>query len=388
MAELLSTAVAAATNAAKSVVYGQPPKEPEDWTNWEQVEQPVEDEEIKIDEICKVVHRVQDRNTEEHQHGMRATHVKGLGYVRGTFTVKEDLPVYLQHGLFSAPGKQYPVIGRYANEPSHLKPDTDAMPRGFSMKIFGVPKEAKRIDDSGIYGDKTGTQDILMNNAPMLELTDLDTTLEIFSLREKYWRDPAGLKAELAKRSDRTKQFAPGMLPSKPILGMEMFSQSAFRYGPYVAHFSLVPDTEQQKEYGKQSQYSSSDSYTVLKDHIRDHYASKGTRYIYRAQFVSDLEQQPVEDASTAWDEYLSPWHDLAIVEFPAQETFSEKRRTWWDDLIALSPFNGLDDHRPLGSVNRLRKKVYQASRKYRAVKNGGLLDEPYFPESVDDMPE
>ena len=90
------------------------------------------------------------------------------------------------------------------------------------MKLFDVPA-GQRIDTEN-YG-ASNTQDCLFNTAPMLELTDLDTTVEIFTLREKYWRDPAGLKAELAKRSDSTKQFAPGMLPSKPIMGMEMFSQ-------------------------------------------------------------------------------------------------------------------------------------------------------------------
>ena len=95
------------------------------------------------------------------------------------------------------------------------------MPRGMSLKLFGV--QGERIDAEN-YGSND-TQDILMNNAPVLELKDLDTTLEIFSLREKYWRDPLQLKAELAKRSDRTLQFAPGMLPSKPVMGMEMFTQ-------------------------------------------------------------------------------------------------------------------------------------------------------------------
>lgn len=116
-------------------------------------------------------------------------------------------------------------MARYANEPSHLKPDTDSMPRGISMKLFKVQGESI---DSTAYGD-TNTQDIMMNNAPMLELTDLDTTLEIFTLREKYWRDDEGLKKELAKRNDTTKQMAPGMLPCKPILGMEMFTQCRWR---------------------------------------------------------------------------------------------------------------------------------------------------------------
>jgi len=384
MSAAINAGIASVTEAVKSAIYTKP-REPEDWLDWQQAEQPVEDEERKIGEICDVIRKVIDRNVEEHQHGMRGTHVKGLGYVKGTFTVKEDLPAHLQHGLFAKPGSAFPVIARYANEPSHLKPDTDSMPRGLSMKLFDVP-EGNRIDTES-YGDSS-TQDILMNNADMLELTDLDTTLEIFTLRERHWREPEKLKAELAKRSDRTKQFAPGMLPSKPILGMTMFSQSAFRYGPYIAHFSLVPASDEQKALADSSQYSSSDSYTVLRDHVRSFYAEQPAKYIFRAQFVSDLNYQPVEDASTSWDEFLSPWQDLAVVDFPKQETFSDARRVWWDDKIALSPFNGLEEHKPLGSVNRLRKRVYEASRKHRHQRNGAAQAEPYFPKSIDEMPE
>lgn len=32
--------------------------------------------------------------------GVLSIQVKGLGYVRGTFTVKDDLPEHLRHGLF------------------------------------------------------------------------------------------------------------------------------------------------------------------------------------------------------------------------------------------------------------------------------------------------
>lgn len=162
---------------------------------------------------------------------------------------------------------------------------------------------------------------------------------------------------------------------------------AAFRYGPYVAHFSLVPIAEEQKPFVNASQYSSSDSPTVLKEHIESYYSKHGTRYAFRAQFASDLSRQPVEDASTSWDAFFSPWHDLAIVDFPSQNTFSDKRRSWWDDRIALSPFNGLKEHTPLGSVNRLRKRVYETSRKYRAEKNG-YEKEAYFPRSIDEMPE
>lgn len=163
---------------------------------------------------------------------------------------------------------------------------------------------------------------------------------------------------------------------------------AAFRFGPYAAHFSLVPISEEQQQLKKAAQYSSSDAYSVLRDHIRDFFSGQSAKYVFRAQFVSDTSKQSVEDSSTAWDEFFSPWHDLAIVEFPSQETFSDARRSWWDNKIALSPFNGLKDHQPLGSVNRLRRRVYQTSRQYRAEKNAGLLGEPYFPQTVDEMPD
>lgn len=47
MTAAINDAVASVTEALKSTLYTKP-KEPEDWLNWEQVEQPVEDEERKM----------------------------------------------------------------------------------------------------------------------------------------------------------------------------------------------------------------------------------------------------------------------------------------------------------------------------------------------------
>lgn len=47
MTDIINDAVASVTEAVKSTLYTKP-KEPEDWLSWEQVEQPVEDEERKM----------------------------------------------------------------------------------------------------------------------------------------------------------------------------------------------------------------------------------------------------------------------------------------------------------------------------------------------------
>ena len=146
------------------------------------------------------------------------TQVKSLAFVRGTLTISADLPAHLRQGIAKQPGKAYPVIARYANEPSFILPDTQRAPRGLGLKIFGV--EGDRLEDDGKH-----TQDFLFNNAPIVELTDVDTTLEIFDLRTKYFDSPTRLQLELAKRSDRLKQFAPGMLPNTYVVGDTMFTQ-------------------------------------------------------------------------------------------------------------------------------------------------------------------
>lgn len=164
--------------------------------------------------------------------------VKSLAFVRGELKINSDLPSHLQHGLFSTPGAVHPAIGRYANEPSFILPDNQRAPRGFGLKIFDV--KGDRLSSipipapDGAPSSDLGTQDLLFNNAPIVELTDIDTTIEIFELRTKYFDSPTRLQAEYAKRSDRLKQFAPAMLPNEYVVAATMFSQceSRIQYVP------------------------------------------------------------------------------------------------------------------------------------------------------------
>ncbi|WWD19701.1 hypothetical protein CI109_104165 [Kwoniella shandongensis] len=358
------------------------PREPEDWLQADQTEEIKPDEDEKILRVGELVHDMQRHNFDAHQHKFRGTHVKSLAFVKGTLKINDDIPLHLQHGLFSTPGASHPAIGRYANEPSFILPDNQRAPRGFGLKIFDV--RGHRLSPAPDGSTEAGTQDFLFNNAPIVELTDLDTTIEIFELRTKYFDSPTRLQAELAKRSDRLKQFAPSMLPNEYVVAATMYSQSAFKFGPYAAKFSLLPTSSDQDEFKGQTIPSDADT-TFHRDHLRAYYSSKGTSYVLRAQFASDLKSHPVEDASVEWSELTSPWHDLATLTFPSQETFSDARRIWWEDRIGLSPWDGLADHRPLGSINRLRKKAYEMSRAFREKGNQTKV---YLPLNVDDMPE
>ena len=161
-----------------------------------------------------------------------------------------------------------------------------------------------------------------------------------------------------------------------------MYTQSAFRHGPYVAHLSLLPITEAQKQLNHSIPNSEGpDAHRKL---LQTYFQANEAKYILRAQFASSPLMHSVEDASIVWPEANAPFYDLATVSFPKQDSYVPQRVEWWENEIALSPFNGLEAHRPLGSVNRLRKKVYAMSRSKREEVNG---QKSHFPQSVNEMP-
>ena len=330
------------------------------------VEKPVENENEKVKKIGETMNRMQEHNFDRHRRAFTATHVKTQGIVKGTLTVGE-LPTHLRQGLFATPGT-YPVAARYANEPVFLQADQEPGPRGLALRVFDVKGERLQ----GIHGnEKLSTQDFFWNNAPMIELTDVDTCLDIMQLREKYFHDPAALFRHMKLRADLVKQHAPFLLPNTNIASHSMYTQSAFRFGDYYGHMMLEP-----VHSAPADKVSSSDPHNVLKDWLFDYFSGNTAKYLFKIQLGTSPEHHPTEDASVVWDEATAPYSTIGTVEFPPQDSFKQERRVFWENRMALHPWRCLEAHRPLGSINRLRKGVYDASRARREALNASQSEE------------
>lgn len=59
------------------------------------------------------------------------------------------------------------------------------------------------------------------------------------------------------------------------------------------------------------------------------------------------------------------------------QDAFSPARRVYADDVLSFNPFHCLPEHRPLGSINRVRIKAYESSAAYRHTPNAQPRTEP-----------
>ena len=85
----------------------------------------------------------------------------------------------------------------------------------------------------------------------------------------------------------------------------------------------------------------------------------------------------PIEDATVPWAQSVSPYRGVAKITFPVQHADSPQRRAFGDDVLSFNSWCSLEDHRPLGSINRLKNKVYKASSQFRHEKNNVPQIEP-----------
>ncbi|PJI56063.1 hypothetical protein CTI14_00220 [Methylobacterium radiotolerans] len=78
----------------------------------------------------------------------------------------------------------------------------------------------------------------------------------------------------------------------------------------------------------------------------------------------------PVDDATTEWSEDQSPYRRLGEIVFPRQAIDQPGEDAFCED-IAFSPWNTPPESQPLGSINQVRKTVYEAISQFRHARNG-----------------
>lgn len=260
-----------AYNTVKRALSNAPPNDA--YLRWDApgVEQIKPNEEETALKIGETMNKMQQHNFDQHRRAYRATHVKTQGIVKGKLSVLPDLPKHLQQGLFKDPGKEYDVAARYASEPVFLQADQDPGPRGLSMRIFGV--EGERLEGA----TSNATQDFFFNNAPSIELTDIDTCLDVMEMREKYFDSPTKLAAATRLRTDALKQVAPFQLPNTNMISMSFYTQSAFRFGEWYGHIGLFPKLDAMKE--KNEKVQNGQSREILKDWLAEYFRENGAKY-------------------------------------------------------------------------------------------------------------
>ena len=79
-----------------------------------------------------------------------------------------------------------------------------------------------------------------------------------------------------------------------------------------------------------------------------------------------DVDKLKIEDATTKWPNELDNYKSVAqiIITAPQRPDSAEAKKSC--EALTFTPWHSLKEHQPLGSINRLRRGVYNASANHR----------------------
>lgn len=333
-------------------------------------------EEELIDRIVTTLHSNNERAYKTYRHGLRDAHAKGHGILEGSITVYPDLQPELAQGMFAQPGK-YPVIARLSSTSGAIRHDRLRGVRGLGVKVLGVEGERAMV------GDEATTQDfILVTHREFLFADVREYATRGMIVAWLLARIPdrlLGAGSELAATVDRLlvrfgRPLPPTLQvfirPNTHILGDTFFSSAPFRWGDYVAKFLIAPLSDNVRAL-ENVPLGQNPSENANREMIAEFFANNGADYELRVQLCTDLDAMPIENATLPWPEEASPHIPVAKIHFPKQDPASPTRRAFGDDVLSFNSWRGLEAHRPLGSINRMKLRVYEASSDFRHEKNG-----------------
>ncbi len=99
-------------------------------------------------------------------------------------------------------------------------------------------------------------------------------------------------------------------------------------------------------------------------------------RFGIYAQFRTDENSMPIDQATIAWEEAVSPPVLLGSLVFPAQNIDATGQREL-GEALSFNIWQTLPEHEPLGSIAAARRVAYQSAAQLRREKNAIDTNEP-----------
>ncbi|GJE36759.1 catalase family protein [Methylobacterium persicinum] len=338
------------------------------------------DEDETIQGLCGTFDTILQKVADDSGHAVRSVHAKAHGILEGTLRIAEGLPPELAQGLFATPG-EHKVFMRLSTNAGDILPDSVSLPRGLALKVLDVPGE--RLPDA-----EGTTQNFIMVNGPVFQAPDAGKFLGSLKLLAGTTDRAEGLKvfgSTVLRGVNKALQAVGiesptiaslGGAPNVDPLGETYYSVTPFRYGDYIAKFSLAPVSPGLTALTG-TEIDASGRPNAIRETVQGEMAGLEAVWEFRVQLCRDLARQPVEDPTVAWDEEEAPFQRVATVTVHPQDSWDPARVDAVDEHMRFSVWTGLSAHRPLGNINRARNAPYRHSAEFRQRFNGCPIHEP-----------
>ncbi|MFF7706614.1 catalase family protein [Pseudomonas sp. NPDC007930] len=316
--------------------------------------------------IIQTAIRIVDQHRDNTRY-LRDAHAKAHGCVQAEVSVAAGLPAPLRQGVFSEPGKTWQAWMRLSNGNAYPQFDNLQDARGMALKLLEVPgtqlmpsQQARR------------EQDFVMFNHPNFFVSD------VAEYQQNFAAQAAGKKvlAFFPGWDPRTWQVRHLLIalqtladaPASPVEA-SYYSVSPYKYGSANAKFRVVPEPSACPSYSLPAQ--NRDEPNFLRAALYQQLSADRVPacFALQVQLQDARRYMPLEDTSVLWKESDSAFQTVAHIRVPAQD-FDTPAQNLACDNLSFSPWHGIDAHRPVGGINRLRRAVYDAVSEYRHARN------------------
>jgi hypothetical protein len=317
--------------------------------------------------ICTIVESLKRTVRRNNPPGkvMRGAHPKLHGCVRAEFIVDADVPPELQHGVF-AEAKRFNAFVRFSNSFPGIQHDGKRDVRGCAIKLLDVEGE-KVLDNE----KDERTQDFVLASHPIFFIRNATDYVPFCLAVERHYllRGFFGWKPFRCRFREFYTLLRSQIQIANP-LGIPYYSQTPYCLGPHAVKYSVRPRGFQPDPAGFSSRRD------FLREGMTRYLAEHDAYFDFLVQVQTDRDLMPIEDALVRWNERLSPFRKIATIRIPIQ-TFDTADRSSFGNNLSFTPWHALEAHRPLGSINRVRRAVYWEISGLRHTLNQAPLHKP-----------
>jgi hypothetical protein len=276
---------------------------------------------------------------------------RAAGCVHAQFTVLDTLAAVHRVGIFAIP-RTFEAWIRFANASSQSDREKDV--RGMAIRLSGVPGQ-------NLTPGAT-RQDFVLNSHPVMVAANTKDFLELLKAM-----DAGGLRQVSYFLSHPRSAMIGFQARQQPTshLDIPYWSATPYLFGrEHAVKYVVQPISTR----GTALPNPLTDTY--LRDRLRAHLRESDASFEFFIQFQTDTRRMPIEDATVEWREADSPYVRVARIRIPRQDIDAAGRAEACEQ-ISFNPWHCLADHRPLGSLNRARREIYEAMSQLRAARVG-----------------
>ena len=113
-----------------------------------------------------------------------------------------------------------------------------------------------------------------------------------------------------------------------------------------------------------------------LRDNMRKQLSQGQACFDFLVQLRTHPLKMPIEDPTIEWDEKDAPFFPVARITIPSQKFDSPEQQAQCENL-SFTPRHTIQDHQPMGGINRVRQTVYETVSRIRHEINGKIRLEP-----------